>query len=126
MQPRPIGMTIVAIAAAVVGVLCLVGAGAWWSTSEQLAFPGLQGAERFLALGLLAVGPLELVLAYGAWRLRPWAWSFGVLAQVLLIVLAVPQLGGFESARHVVPIVIAGLTLWYLMTPRAKAALGRL
>jgi hypothetical protein len=125
MQQRPTGLTIMAIAAAVVGVLCLIGAGAWWNTSEQLALPGLRGAERLLALGLLVIGPLELVLAYGAWNLRPWAWLLGVVVQFTLIVLAALQLGGFEATRHVVPIVIASITLWYLMTPRAKAAFGR-
>jgi hypothetical protein len=126
MQQRPTGLTIMAIAAAVVGALALLGAGAWWNASEQIAWlPGLHGAERLLALGLLVVGLLELVLAYGAWNLRPWTWTFGIVVQVILIVLAVLQLGRFDTSRHVITIIIAGITLWYLMTPRARAALGR-
>ncbi len=42
-----------------------------------------------------------------------------------MLVLAVLQLGRLELARHIVTIVIAGVALWYLTTPRVRAAFGR-
>jgi uncharacterized membrane protein (DUF2068 family) len=126
MQQRPTGVAVMAIVAAVVGVIALLGAAAWWNTSEHIYWlPSLSGGARLMALGLLAIGLLELVLAYGAWMLRPWAWTFGVVAQVILIVVALGQFGRSDIARHIITIVIAGITLWYLSTPRAKAAFGR-
>ncbi len=126
MQQRPVGITILAIAAAVLGVLAILAAGAWWNASEGLAWlPRIHGGERLIALVLLLVGLAELAFAYGAWTLRPWAWTFGVVLEVIVIVLAVLQLDRLEFVRHIVTIVIAAVALWYLTTPRVRAAFGR-
>jgi hypothetical protein len=126
MRERPTGVAVLAVAAAVLGVLAILAAGAWWNASEGVAWlPRIHGGEKLIALVLLAVGLCEIVLAYGAWMLRPWAWTFGVALQIAVIVLAVLQLGRLEFVRHVVTIAIAGLTLWYLTTPRVRAAFGR-
>jgi hypothetical protein len=42
-----------------------------------------------------------------------------------VIVLAVLQLGRLEFVRHVLTIVIAGVSLWYLLTPRVRALFGQ-
>jgi hypothetical protein len=126
MQQRSGGIALMAIAAAVLGVLALVAAGAWWNASEGLAWlPRIHGGERLIALILLAAGLAELAFAYGAWALRPWAWALGMVLGVVVIILAVLQLGRLELVRHLVTIVIAGATLWYLTTPRVRAAFGR-
>ena len=126
MQQRPTGVAVLAVVAAVLGVLAILGAGAWWNASEGLAWlPRIHGGERLIALVLLGVGLSELVLAYGAGMLRPWAWTVGVVLEVIVIVLAVLQLGRLEFLRHIITIVIAGATLWYLATPRVRALFGR-
>ena len=126
MQQRPTGVAVLAVAAAVLGVLALLGAGAWWNASEGLAWlPRIHGGERLIALVLLVVGLSELVFAYGAWTLRPWAWMLGVVLEAIVIVLAVLQLGRLEFVRHVLSIVIAAVALWYLLTPRIREAFGR-
>ncbi|MGD0862865.1 MAG: hypothetical protein ABSA21_08885 [Candidatus Limnocylindrales bacterium] len=126
MAQRPVGVAVLAVIAAVLGVLALLAAGAWWNASEGFAWlPRIHGGERLIALVLLAVGLLELVFAYGAWTLRPWAWMLGVVLEVIVLVLAVLQLGRLEVARHSITIVLAGVTLWYLATPRVRAAFSR-
>ena len=125
MKQRPTGVTVLAVVAAVLGVLVLLGAGAWWRASDHLVWLPNIHAERFIALILLVVGISELVLAYGAWMLRPWSWTFGVVLQIILIVLAVLQLGRPDSVRHIITIVIAGITLWYLATPKVRAAFAQ-
>ena len=126
MQQRPTGVTVLAVAAAALGVLAILGAGAWWNASEGLAWlPRIHGGERLIALVLLTAGLSELVFAYGAWMLRPWAWTLGVVLDVIVIALALLQLGRLEYARHIVTIAIAGLTVWYLATPRVRAVFGR-
>jgi hypothetical protein len=126
MQKRPAGIAVLAVVAALLGVLALLAAGAWWNASEGLVWlPRIHGGERLIALVLLAAGLSELVFAYGAWALRPWAWTLGVVLEVVVIVLALLQLGRLEPVRHIVTIVIAGVVLWYLATPRVRSAFGR-
>jgi hypothetical protein len=126
MQQRPTGVTVLAVAAVALGVLALLAAGALWNASEGLALlPRVHGGERFVALVLLVAGLCELVLAYGVWTLRPWAWTLGVALEIVVIVLAVLQLGRLEPVRHIITITIGAITLWYLTRPRVRAAFGR-
>ena len=126
MEKRPAGIAVLAVVAALLGVLALLAAGAWWNASEGLAWlPRIHGGEKLIALVLLAAGLSELVFAYGAWTLRPWAWTLGIVLEIVVIVLAVLQLGRLEPVRHIATIVIAGVVLWYLSTPRVRAAFGR-
>lgn len=125
MQSRPIGLSIFAIAAALVGLLALIGALGWWSASETLVFlPRLHGIERLMALVLLVVGVLELILAYGLLALRSWAWPLGVTVEIVALALGLLQLGHGILGSHLLTIVLAVITLWYLFTPRVRAALG--
>ena len=126
MEKRPAGIAVLAVVAALLGVLALLAEGAWWNASEGLAWlPRIHGGEKLIALVLLAAGLSELVFAYGAWALRPWAWTLGVVLEIVVIGLALLQLGRLEPVRHIVTIVIAGVVLWYLATPRVRAAFGR-
>jgi hypothetical protein len=126
MKQRPTGVVIVAVAAAILGVLALLAAGAWWNASEGLAWlPRIHGGEKLVALILLIAGLAELVFAYGAWTLCRWAWAFGIVLEIVVIVLAALQLGRLEPIRHIITILIAAVTLWYLLTPKVKAAFGR-
>jgi choline-glycine betaine transporter len=79
MQQRPTGVAVLAVVAAVLGVLAILGAGAWWNASEGLAWlPRIHGSHRLIVLVLLVVGISELVLANGTWMLRQGAWRLGV------------------------------------------------
>jgi len=65
-------------------------------------------------------------VAYGAWTLKPWAWTLGVLAQILsLIGSALTVLGGGSPSGQILSVVVALVILYYLNTPRVKAAFGR-
>ena len=125
MQQPPTGVAVLAIAAAVLGALAIIGAGAWWNASDALVWLPRIHAERFIALVLLVVGISEVVFAYGAWRLRHWAWTLGFVLEVIALVVAVLQLGRSDFGRHILTIVLAGIVLSYLATPRVRAAFGR-
>ena len=122
---RPLGLAILATGALIVGVFALAGAVGWWTASNGMIFlPRLHGAERIVALALLALGALELALAYGLWTLRSWAWALGVGLEIAALVLAVLQLGRGIPGSHLLTLVLAGLTPWYLARPRVRAALS--
>jgi uncharacterized membrane protein YfcA len=125
MQQRPFGVAVLAIAAAVLGALAIIGAGGWWNASEALVWLPSIHAERFIALVLLVVGVTEVVFAYGAWRLRAWAWTLGAALEVMALVLALLQLGRSDFGRHIVTIILACVVLVYLTTPRVRTAFGR-
>ena len=67
---------------------------------------------------------LELILAYGLLALRSWAWPLGVTVEIVALALGLLQLGHGILGSHLLTIVLAVITLWYLFTPRVRAALG--
>ena len=118
---RPTGITILAILAAIGGVLSVVGA------VGLLAAGGVSGLVLILLLLTLAFGVLYLVLAYGLWTLRPWAWTLGVglmVASILLTFVNVTQ-GLQYPIGAVISAGISAAVLFYLYTSSVKAAFGR-
>lgn len=125
---RPLGVTLIAILSAIGGVfgllaaLVLLGAGAAVSTAT-----GLGGLTFVAGVIILAYAVLSLVLAYGFWNLKPWAWPLGVGVQALGVVQSVLQFmnDGSNVVGLVFSLAIAGIILWYLFQPHVKAAFGR-
>lgn len=125
---RPTGITVMAVLSAIGGVfgllasLALLGLGAAVSATG-----GLGGLAALAGVIVLAYSILSLVLAYGFWTLKPWAWPLGIGVQVLGIVQAVLQFMNNSSnvISLVISLAIAGVILWYLYQPHVKAAFGR-
>ncbi len=127
---RPTGITILAVLSAIGGILTLLGGVALIGVGS-LAAAGT-GTAAYFGLGavfgilLLASGIASLVFAYGAWNLRPWAWTLGVALQVLGLVLAVVTiLGGADITSQIIGIVINAIILYYLFQPNIKSAFGK-
>jgi uncharacterized membrane protein (DUF2068 family) len=125
---RPLGVTILAVLAliaaipALIGGLALVGV-ATFGTEVPVpdTFMYAVGAGTLLYAGL------SLVLAYGFWTTRSWAWIAGLAVQAIGIVTAVSQ---FANGERYLASMIAGLVLpvvivIYLLQPRVKASFGR-
>jgi len=124
---RPTGVTVLAVLAALGGLfailagLALVGLGGLAGGAAGGGFAALLGV-LFLIYGVLA-----LVLAYGFWTLKPWAWTLGVGLQGAGIVINILQFMNNTSqiVSLVINLAIAGVILWYLFQPHVKAAFGR-
>jgi hypothetical protein len=121
-RERPLGVTILAILAAVGGVLGLLG---------SVALLGLFSAAGglFMILGLLSLvlSVLYLVFAYGAWTLQSWGWTLGVglaAASVVITLIGLTQ-GTQELVGALISLAISGVILYYLFQPDVKAAFGR-
>jgi spore maturation protein SpmB len=129
---RPSIITVLAILVAVAGV------GAVLSVLAGAAIHGLGSlneAEALIVLGALALGVLCLTVAYGAWSLKPWAWTLGVVVGTTTIVYMIavlirgwadlmidaPPLAGIGLL--VVVTAVVGLFIWF--RPEVKAAFGR-
>jgi hypothetical protein len=132
-QIRPTGVTILAVLAAIGGILgLLVGLGALGLAGVAASYVGGQqgaavgGLVVFGGLAVLVFAVLSLLFAYGAWTLKPWAWTLGIIAQIVSLVgSALTVIGGGSVSGQVVSVVIALVILYYLNTPRVKAAFGR-
>jgi hypothetical protein len=129
---RPTGVTILAILAIIGGVLGLLasialiglgGAAAAGATAQGAAMGGM--AAVFGGIGLIS-SLLSLAFGIGAWMLKPWAWTLGIISQGLSILMSIfAVISGSSIGSQIISIVIAGAILYYLMTPTVKQAFGR-
>lgn len=125
---RPMGISVLALLAllaalpALVAGLALVGV----ATFGPIV-PVTDGFMYAVGAGTLIYAALSLVLAYGFWTMRSWAWTVGVALQVLGIATTLSQF--LYEDRNIVGVVISlslnGLILVYLFQPNVKAAFGR-
>lgn len=132
MQPTPVarpqGVTILAVLAAIGGVLGILGGVALLGLGS-LAVAGtgiLGGAIAIFGLIAIVQSVLALAFAYGAWTLKPWAWTLGIAAEAIGIALSVLFIiNGSSITSQAISIIIAGAIIYYLMTPPVKAAFGK-
>ena len=131
MQPRPTGITILAVLAAIGGVLVLIAGlfgtvlgGALGAATGSATVGGL-----VVLLGVIAIvyGVLSIAFAYGAWTLKSWAWNLGMASQIVGIGLAVVYIatGNSTVSSQILNIAIGAVIIYYLNTPAVKAAFGR-
>ena len=127
MRARPTGVTILAVLAAIGGVLGILGGVALLGLGGLAATSGVLGGSIAI-FGLIAIvqSVLALAFAYGAWTLKPWAWTLGIVAEGIGIALAVLFIiNGSSITSQAISIIIAGGIIYYLMTPTVKAAFGK-
>src|SRR4026209_2546351 len=116
MRPPPIGV-------AVLGFFALVnGLGAFIVGLRLMGLvtfgPAVTGSGVFVWAALTFIlGLLYIAVAWGAWTLRIWAWTFGILIAILgifnavMVTLATGNLGtGLATA------LLPAVVLWYLNT----------
>ena len=126
---RPMGITVLAILAAIAGVFGIFGGLLLMTTGAVVGAAagsaGLAGLAAFLGAVTLGVAIAYIIFAWGAWGLKPWGWTLGIVLSAISIVLGLFNLingGGFSS---IIQIAIAAAITYYLFTPEVKAAFGR-
>jgi hypothetical protein len=137
-QERPVGITVVAIIAGILGILALLGGalvfvggaliGSFAGSSEMnVGFAGglIGGLFGVIGLVLIALGIADLAFTYGVWTLKPWAWMLGIVIAAVSIVLALLSIGSNSNLTQIVTIGLWAVVLYYLNTPLVKTALGR-
>ena len=116
--------------AAGLGAVTLV-AGMAMISGAQIGFLLNDGRNSTLAslIGVaeLVVGVSSLVLAFGFWLQRSWAWGLGIAVFGLsLVVDVISVAAGVASFASIVFLAaIAAVVLWYLYQPKVKALYGR-
>jgi hypothetical protein len=126
---RPTGITILAVLQALVGVVwLLVGAGMMMVGALlpiAVALPMFFGALAGLMGAVFAVlGIIALVLAYGLFAGKGWAWLCSLVFAVIGLILGL--LGAVDSLGSVIlPIIIYLIIIYYLTRPHVKAFFGK-
>lgn len=124
---RPLGVTIIAILAFINGLLglCLPGLVIIGGGIGAL-FSGGLGLIVVCGGLLLAAGPLVwLLVSYGAWNLRPWAWWAGMVATGITVVSVVVNIingVGIVQAMASAPLSI--VIFIYLLLPDIRRVFG--
>ena len=133
---RPFGVTVLAILSVISGLgfllrgLLVIGIGGGIAAVVGMEHPA--GASVLtivvvsVAILVLMVAFFDFWFAWGAWHLKPWAWSWGVFTQVSNLVvsfLAVMGWGTLRTQRF--HLILAIGMLLYLMSPGVKRAFGR-
>ena len=137
-EARPQGVTIIAILAFIGGIFAIVAGlgltvlggvlGGAIAASGEAAGGLFGGLLAIFGIGTLGLGIAEIVVGWGLWGLKPWAWAVSIIVFIVNIVLTVlTALAGNSllSIGTVVGIAIPAIILYYLMTPPVKAAFGR-
>lgn len=112
-NPRPTGVTILAVLAAIAGIISL--------------FIGilLLVAVAILASALLvANGVTDFVLAIGYMDGSGWAWMLAMIFGAVNIVGSIIEIA-IGLSNNVLGIVISVITILYLTRPKVKAFFGR-
>jgi hypothetical protein len=121
---RALGVSIIAILALISGLLGLCCPVLVFTGSTLLG--GFLGTIGFIAGIFLVVGPvLELIFAFGAFKLHRWAWILGLISTAITVtgvVINIFQGGTVWSALggSVLPVII----FVYLLTPNVRQAFG--
>lgn len=120
---RPLGVTMLAILAIIAGVLFILSAVVPFSVLF-VDRPDMAPLAAFATLLLGVLGVAYLVFGFGAWTLKGWAWTLGVLNQVGALVMAA---GHFFTDGRIgwFHLLIAAVLLFYLYRPGVKQAFGR-
>jgi hypothetical protein len=141
MQPRPGGVTVLAIlnfvaAAALVclGLAIILGAGLFGTMAgahergAMILFAGL-GALGAVFFFLMAI--VSAAIGYGMWNLQNWSrivsialCCLGILAGFLGMMTGVIRFHPFFMMGSIFRMAVAAIIIWYLFQPHVKRAFG--
>ena len=119
---RPDGVTLLAVLAVLGGILALLGA-VFGLMVGQATIAGLTGPEAAMASVMLGgmtlygavMGVISLVVGWGLWNGKSWAWWLTVIFSALgvLTILMLNPLA-----------IVNAIILWYMFKPHVKEFFG--
>ncbi len=113
MSGKPTGVVILAILQ-LLGALALLAVGV-------LAFMAFMLVPIFSFFAILALIPLifgliGLLLFYGLWTLKSWAWLWTLIVNILTIITSI-----FDPIGNIIQLAISLIIVIYLFMPATKA-----
>lgn len=133
-RSRPTGVTILAVLQLITSILSVIAGLTALFASDAISKQLSTGANvpPELAGGLpagigwlfLLTGAIGLVLAWGLFTLKGWAWLITLIFQGLNIASHLASFGS-NPGGAILGIVIAAVIIYYLLTPEVKRAFGK-
>ena len=147
MADRPLGIAILAVLDIICGIAALIGGILMAAVSTIIADePEIEDAIRdamtsggvthveavldiiatvLIVFGVIIciMGLVAIVVGWGFWTGKQWAWILGVIFEIVSIVVS--AVGMVWSPTNVVSVIIGVLILYYLFRPNVKAWFGR-
>ena len=143
---RPLGIAILAVLDIIGGILAFIGGIAMAAVSAMVNDPDIRDMIRdamisagitdveaiidILVTVLIVVGAIlfimglvGIVVGWGFWAGKQWAWIIGVIFYIVCTVISV--VGMVWSLTNVIGVIIGALILYYLFRPNVKAWFGR-
>ena len=115
-RARPLGITIISIILAVEGILGII---------SGIVLLTAGGAIGTLGIITLILGVLHLVLAWGLWTLKTWAFWGVVILEVLVLIDGIFGLGQGQQAHGILSLIFAVVVLIYMFADRNVRAAFR-
>ncbi|MDQ6863424.1 MAG: DUF2127 domain-containing protein [Thermoproteota archaeon] len=86
---------------------------------------GLVKLSAGIGAGLVAIGVAYLVMAYGLWRGKRWAWTITVILSFIGIALGAASIvtGNIAAIFH---LIINAIVIYYLYRPHVKVFFGKM
>jgi uncharacterized membrane protein (DUF2068 family) len=138
---RPMGVTIIGILTAIGGILMLISGmtlatlaaviPSLTSMNDQMSgVPSSIPAEYLgivsLSIGsvLVILGVISLVVSYGLFKAKKWAWTINVALSVITIAIGMVSIAT-GNVGSIASIAISGVILYYMYRPHVKAYFGK-
>jgi hypothetical protein len=125
-KDRPFGVTIIAVLAALGGIMELVAA-VFAIVEIEPILAVLPAEFAYVYRGhVAAAGVASIVIAYGMLRGLRWAWPWAVVGLLISVAwVGAEALIRPDVVSTVLGIIVAGIMVYYLHTPNVKAFFGR-
>jgi hypothetical protein len=125
MRARPLGITVLAFTAIMVGLYCQIAAMALILGGTLFGVVGSDSAVTLILLGAAYLGLMAaaFMVGYGFWTLRHWSWVGGIIVFGSVIVASfMLVLMSANVDAVVVPSIGAAVAIWYLFRPATRAS----
>ena len=138
MQPRPAGITLLAVVYLILAVLSIVWSllifgvgGLSWLTGALFSAEDLRnfgGGNTWAGIIGVIGAMVQLIVAFGLLGMRRWAWMLALLGALITLVQGlIGMFGGglFVFCCGAFGLLIPGAILFYLLRPHVRAAFGQ-
>ena len=128
-RQRPTGITVLALLQFIGGGLAIllgiafIAIGPYMSELEMGLPPLISLLVGFIGIGLLLAGLIGLVVGWGLWTGKGWAWWLTVILEALGLLSGLIGIA-MGDPSSLIGLLIAALILWYMFKPHVKDFFG--
>jgi hypothetical protein len=101
---RPLGVTILAVLEIIVGLLGLFSGFTLLTLGSLMPF-GLGAFAAIIGAVVLFIGILDVIIGWGLWSLKSWAWMVALIVNIINLILNAIQLAWLGAIINLIIIL---------------------